>query len=198
VIDLETTSGKDENGFQTNNDIIQIGAILLDKELEVIGEFNSLVKPRETVSKFITELTGITDEAAQGAKPFPEVIKIFEEEMNSKVKNPKNIRFCAWGTYFDIPIIRRLYREYKITYPFSGTAYDIKTLAMLWMSLSDRRTDKLSVESIAKIMNINPEGRYHDAMCDARTEARIMKQIFKDFNNGVFISGKLWKIKEDE
>jgi inhibitor of KinA sporulation pathway (predicted exonuclease) len=45
VIDLETTSGRDEDGNQTNNDIIQIGAVLLDRELKFVGCFDSLVKP---------------------------------------------------------------------------------------------------------------------------------------------------------
>lgn len=194
VIDLEATSGKDEQGYQTNNDIIQIGAVLLNRNLESVAIFDSLVKPREPVSQYITELTGITDEAAKAALSFPEVIKAFQIQVASKITNHKTIRLCAWGTYFDVTILRRLYQEYGLIYPFSGTAFDIKTLAMLWMSLSDHRTDKLSVEHVADVMGIEPDGAYHNALTDAKTEAAILKRIFTDLNNGVFVSGDLLKI----
>lgn len=95
VIDLETTSSLDENGYQVNNDIIQIGAVLLDRDLNVVHRYASLVKPREPVSPFITELTGITDEAAQAARSFDQVITEFFAEISQKVKNTKTVRACA-------------------------------------------------------------------------------------------------------
>lgn len=194
VLDLETTAGQDEHGNQTNNDIIQIGAVLLDRNLNFVQSFGSLVKPREPVSQFITELTGITDEAAQAARPFTDVVREMEQTFFPLITNTKNIRLCAWGTYFDIPILRRQYREYQLDYPFSGTAFDVKTLAMLWMSLSDRRTDKLSVEHVANVMGIEADGTYHDALVDAKTEASILQRIFDDLNKGVFFNGQLIKL----
>jgi len=194
VLDLETTSAQDEHGYQTNNDIIQIGAVLLNRQLTPIASYDSLVKPREQVSEYITQLTGITDEAAQAARPFPTVIAELEAFVTSRVANIKNVRLCAWGTYFDIPILRRLYKEHLLQFPFSGTAFDVKTMAMMYMSLSGRRTDKLSVQHVANILSLEPSGSYHDALVDAKMEARILKRIFDDLDGGTYVNGKLLKI----
>lgn len=194
VIDLETTSSQDENGYQVNNDIIQIGAVLLNRNLKTIGTFERLVKPREPVSEFIIKLTGITNEMVESAPSFVDVATDLELFVRSSVDNIKNVRICAWGTYFDMPILRRQYKEYKHYFPFSGTAFDIKTLAMLWMGLSNKRTDKLGVEHIANIMKIGASGNYHNAMVDAACEAEILQRIVSDLTNGVFLEGKLRKI----
>jgi len=198
VLDLETTAGQDENGFQTNNDIIQIGAVLLDRNLDPIAEFESLVKPREIVSEFVTNLTGISNKEAQSAKEFIEVSNNLQRLVESKVKNIKQVRICAWGTYFDLPIIRRLYKEYGLQFPYSGTGFDIKTLAMLWMSLSDRRTDKLSVGHLAEIMGYTPKEAFHNALIDSRVEAKILKRIIFDLDKGTFFNGQLIKLFSSE
>lgn len=195
IIDLETTASQDEEGYQVNSDIIQIGAVLLSKDLYSLGEFSSLVKPRETVSQYITDLTGITDEQAQAARPFNEVFTEFDSWVAARVKNVKNTRICAWGCYFDLPILRRQYREYKMEYPYSGTGFDIKTLAFLWMSLSDHRTDKLSVAHVSKTMGLIPSGNYHNALVDARAEASILIRAMNDLNRGFFLNGQLYKIQ---
>ena len=40
VIDLEATAGVDDNGVQTNNYIIDIGAVFIDRELNIISSYN--------------------------------------------------------------------------------------------------------------------------------------------------------------
>lgn len=194
VIDLEATSSEDEHGNQVNNDIIQIGAVLLSRELEVVSNFGSLVKPNEMISPFITELTGISNEQVATAPEFREVAKMLEAWIRENCENIKIIRLCAWGTYFDIPLLRKSYQKSALRYPFSGTALDAKTFAFMWMSLSDHRTDKLSVAHVAKIMKIEPEGSYHDALVDAKTEAQILIRVFKDLKAGGFLNGKLIKL----
>jgi inhibitor of KinA sporulation pathway (predicted exonuclease) len=85
--------------------------------------------------------------------------------------------------------MRRTYAHYGRPFPFSGTCFDVKTLAMLWTALSGRRTDKLGVDSVASAMGIQPEGRYHRALTDAVTEAKILQRIFADLESGFFVPG---------
>lgn len=191
VLDLETTSSEDENGFQKNDWIIQIAAVYLKRDdnnssLTKVSEFNSLVKPKENISNFITDLTGISNEMVQDIDYFDLVGLNFLNWVKSN-GNIKNVRICAWGNYFDIPVLRKNYEHYKINYPFSGTAFDIKTYASLWVMLSGRRTDRLSVEHVCNIMGIIPKGKYHDALTDAHAEADILLKIFDDLSNGIFI-----------
>lgn len=191
VIDLEATAGTDDKGNQTNNFIIDLGAVLIDRDLKVVSTFESLIKPEEEISEFITKLTHISNEMVENEELFPLVEKRFMEWLTENLngRSIKKVRLCAWGTYFDIPLLRKVYERYGMTYPFSGTAFDIKTMAMMWHSLSGRKTDKLQVSTVAKEMQISADGKFHRALTDAVVEARIMQRIWKDLQ-GIFIEGK--------
>lgn len=191
VIDLEATAGVDKNRRQTNNYIIDIGAVLVDKQLEIVSTFESLVKPEEDISEFITKLTGIDNKIVENESIFPQVCEKFHKWLEDSLngRSIKKVRLCAWGNYFDIPLLRSVYNRYNIEYPFSGTAFDIKTMAMLWHSLSGRKTDKLQVSTVAREMKIEAEGNYHRALIDAVVEAKIMQRVWKDLQ-GFFIQGK--------
>lgn len=191
VIDLEATAGTDSNGNQTNNYIIDIGAVLIDRDMNIVSTFTSLVKPEESISDFIADLTHIDNKMVENEELFPVVAENFlnwlKEALNGR--SIKKVRLCAWGTYFDIPLLRKVYQKYNLNYPFSGTAFDIKTMALLWHSLSGRKTDKLQVSTVAKEMNIKIDGKLHRAITDAKVEALIMQKVFKDLQ-GMFIETK--------
>jgi len=193
VLDLEATSNQeiaDERpAVQTNNFIIEIGAAFLDRELKLVDTFQRLVRPEEPITAFITGITSITPEMCEGQPLWKEVAPEFEAWVARHCNNVKRVRLAAWGTYFDIPLLRRAYARYDRPFPFSGTGIDAKTLAMLWMALSGRRTDKLSVETVASAMGIQPDGRYHRALTDAVTEAKILQRIFFDLEGGFFAPG---------
>jgi ATP-dependent DNA helicase DinG len=185
VIDLEATAGTDKDGHQTNDFIIDIGAVLLDKDLEIIGSFSETVRPEESISPFIAELTGISDDMVAQRPLWSKVGEDFQQWVRQRSGNPKKARLAAWGNYFDIPLLRKSYQRYKMPYPFSGTAIDVKTLAFTWLAFSGRRTDKLNLEILAKHLNIEPEGEYHRAITDAKVTALVMKEIWSQLQ-GVF------------
>jgi DNA polymerase III epsilon subunit-like protein len=161
----------------------------LDRELNLVSTFEQLVRPEEPITPFITEITSITPEMCAGQPLWKEVAADFEAWAVRYCGKIKRVRLAAWGTYFDLPLLRRAYAQYDRVFPFSGTGIDAKTLAMLWMALSGRRTDKLSVEAVASVMGIRPEGRYHRALTDAVTEAKILKRVFADLDGGFFAPG---------
>jgi DNA polymerase III subunit epsilon len=190
VFDLEATSNQEAEtkpAHQTNDFIIEVGAVLLDRQLEIVGEFQSLVKPGEAITPFIQGITSITNEMVADQPSWLEVAPQFQKWAQESVKNIKNVRLCPWGNYFDIPLLRKVYQHYGLSYPWSGTAFDCKTIAMLWCALSGRRTDKLSVSAVAKLMGIEPEGQYHRALVDARTQAKIVQRALKDLSSGYFL-----------
>lgn len=191
IIDLEATAGVDSDGNQTNNYIIDIGAVLLDKKLNEVSRFESLVKPEEKITEFITKLTHIDNNMVKNEDLFPIVAERFKSWLVDALdgRSIKKVRLCAWGTYFDIPLLRKVYNKYKIEFPFSGTAFDIKTMALMWHSLSGKKTDKLQVSTVAKAMNIEADGPYHRAITDAVVETKILQRVWKDLQ-GIFIEGK--------
>lgn len=191
VFDLECTSNQETKEerpeFQTNWDIIDIGAVHVNKCLSLGDSFSSLVKSTERITPFIEELTGISNEMILAEKNWLQVGSLFYDWAKDIIRNTNNIRLAAWGNYFDMPILRRSYEERGVKFPFSGTCVDIKSLAFMWCALSGKRTDKLSVERVASYMNINPEGQYHRAIVDAKVEAAILIRIMKDLSEGHFM-----------
>jgi DNA polymerase III epsilon subunit-like protein len=188
VIDLEATAGQDDAGRQTNNCIIDIGAVYLDETLEVRGTFESLVKPDEPITPFITKLTGITPEMVDGQPRFAEVGPAFADWAQKLSGNLKKVRLAAWGNYFDIPLLRKNYYDAGLDFPFAGTALDVKTLAFLWLSQSGRRTDKIGLEFFAQHFGLG-DVTWHRALSDARVTAATLAGVWKDLQ-GFFVPVK--------
>jgi len=193
VFDLEATSNQEDAAekpaVQTNNFIIEIGAAFLDRDLKLVDTFEHLVRPEEPITPFITQITSITPEMCADQPLWKEVAPEFEAWIMRHCDNIKRVRLCAWGTYFDIPLLRRAYGRYERPFPFSGTCFDVKTFALMWTALSGRRTHKLGVETVASMMGVQPEGRYHRALTDAVTETKILQRVFADLEGGFFAPG---------
>lgn len=180
VIDLETTG--------SHKFITEIGAVFLNKNLEIIDTFQILIKPEHPIEQEIESLTGITNDMVINAPLFPQAIKAFEEWVIKHSIRLKAVKLCAWGNYFDANVLRNLYKYYNMKYPFSGTWYDIKTIAAMWFMLSGRKQETLSVEKVINIMNIKLDaGRFHRADYDAMAEALILKVALGSLSNGFFL-----------
>ena len=75
AIDLETT------GLNSSNDeIIDIGAVKFN-ENGTIDTYSSLIKPNQLISKFITQLTKISNHDVLNAPKIEDVIFIFSKKM---------------------------------------------------------------------------------------------------------------------
>lgn len=72
VFDVETTGLS-----AVNNDLIQIAASKMYKG-NIIEQFDEFIDPGHPLSSFTTELTGITDQHLQGAKPLKHVLEAFQ------------------------------------------------------------------------------------------------------------------------
>lgn len=193
IFDLETTDCNE-------NYIIEIGAVYLNRENEIIGSYDGLITPPVPISQFVIDLTTLTNEQLTNEGLFPaEGLEEFESWVakysGSNLKKP---RLCAWGTYFDSRVLRAEYKRQNRDYAFSGTMIDIKSLAFLWAALSGHRTDSFTVEKMAEeYMKMPPlEGaHYHRANYDALRTAQIYQRIVKDLTSGMFLDdGKLAKI----
>ncbi|MCH2043039.1 MAG: exonuclease domain-containing protein [Saprospiraceae bacterium] len=94
VLDLEATCWQEKTGKQ--NEIIEIGAVAIDEDREVLDEFNAFVRPtlHPTLSTFCTELTSIQQHDVDQADTFPTVITQFWDWIATK-----DYYLCSWGHY---------------------------------------------------------------------------------------------------
>ena len=95
IYDLEATCwlGRPPKGY---NEIIEIGAVRINEYGEVIGRFESFVKPtvNPLLSGFCKKLTSITQEQVNTARKFDKVIHDFTEW--SDIRDNGHF-ICSWG-----------------------------------------------------------------------------------------------------
>lgn len=81
IMDLEWNNAYMKSTQKFVNEIIEIGAVKLNEQLEIVDTYSELIKP--TVSKKlrtrIKDLTHITNEDVFGGKPFKEAITLLEK-----------------------------------------------------------------------------------------------------------------------
>lgn len=185
AIDPDSDSGNEFE--QTNNFIIEIGAVYVSSELKIIDQFSALVRPEESITPFIEKLTGITQAMVDTAESWPVVSQQFESWILQYAQRLKDVKLCAWGNYFDIPLLRRVYAYYKKQFPFSGVAFDVKTLGFLWCAISNRKVEQLNLHDFERMMRLVPIGPAHRALNDAYLEAQVFIQILKSLDQGVYV-----------
>jgi len=152
--DLETTGLDAET-----DDVIEIGAIKT-KDNEVIEKFHSLIKPRKGLTKFITNLTGITEEELKDAKDANEI----KEPLNSFIKDYPLI---AHNASFDKTFLEKL-----LSRPLDNLVFD--TLELSRIFFPDMSSH--SLQNLVKQLSITKVGS-HRALGDTEMLLSLYRKI---------------------
>lgn len=96
VFDLEATCWKNDRTRQ--NEIIEIGAVLVNEDQQIVDTFEQFVRPivHPQLSDFCTELTSITQAQVDGAPAFEEAVANFQEWFGGI---DGEYLLCSWGFY---------------------------------------------------------------------------------------------------
>ena len=96
VLDLEATCWKDRNANK-QNEIIEIGALKINREGNIESEFSEFIKPKlnPELSAFCKELTTIKQSEIDSAETYNIVIDRFKEWLDVK----QEFVLCSWGFY---------------------------------------------------------------------------------------------------
>lgn len=173
IIDLETTcwDNIEDQGDQLS-DITEIGIAKLNLETLEISKAPRLfvVPERSTVSKFCTELTGITQDMVSednGAVKFYEAIRRVKETVG---KGP-------WASYgdFDRKMFQRQCEDYKLDYPFGPRHLNVKSLLAYVFGWSREK----GMDGALKELGLELEGRHHCGVDDAYNIAKLFVEVIK-------------------
>lgn len=169
VIDLEATCWEKIQGNRKESEIIEIGAVLYDKDLDMVEkEFQTFVKPVRNIvlSDFCTELTSIRQEQVDAAPVFPEAMKHLREE----ILDCYRVLFCSWGDY-DRNQFKKDCKYHKIKYPFGKKHLNIKRL------FAKRKHCKCGISGALRMLYMEFQGAHHRAIDDARNVVRILRTL---------------------
>ena len=96
VVDFEWNQnpyGRSNDNPKLPFEIIEIGAVMLDEDLNEIDRFSETIRPKvyKRLHYMTRELTGITQEELQRSEPFPYVLMDFMYWCGDE------FTFCTWG-----------------------------------------------------------------------------------------------------
>ena len=182
VLDFEFNQPYDFNNNKVGKvvgncrfEIIQIGAVKLDENFEIVGNFDELIKPviYKRIHPQVEKLTNITDKMLRNKRKFPEVYADFRKFMGKD----KEIVFGVWGGA-DMESLYRNLLFYKLCGEKMIFKYiDIQKLAS--KKLNYRNGAAIGLSTAVEMFDIKVNSPFHDAFCDADYTAKILR-LMKD------------------
>ncbi len=155
ALDLETT-GLDPQ----TDEIIDIGAVKFTTR-RVQGEFETLVRPRQHISGFITRLTGISDAMVQSAPPIEAVLDDLADFIDDAIIVGHNIGF-------DLRFLA------AAGLPLTDTHEVVDTYEMASVLLPT--ASRYGLGALGRMLNI-PFAATHRALADARVNHHLYLRL---------------------
>ena len=191
VFDLEWNQGnsvREQDIKELPFEIVELGAVKLNEQMEPIGEFSRLVRPQvyHEMHKITEDLIHLNMDDLQSGEPFVKVAKDFLEWSG------KDSIFCTWGTQ-DLTEFQRNMEYYNMKPLSNGPLafYDVQKLFSL--SFEDGRSRK-SLEHAIDVLNIPKSLVFHRAITDARYTAEVFRNVksstLKNYSFDSFVTPK--------
>lgn len=167
VVDLETTGGSAAKGSM----ITEIGAVKV-RGGEVLGEFQTLVNPHQTIPAFIAVLTGITDSMVAGSPPIEQVLPQFLEFAADSV-------LVAHNAPFDIGFLKHFTAVQGRTWPRFEV---LDTAVIARRALTRDETPNCKLSSLARHFGATTTPN-HRALADARATVDVLHGLIERLGN---------------
>lgn len=176
VLDLEwnqSPDGKEHEIPHLPFEIIQIGAVKLDRDLTIISQFCERIRPvvYPELHYKIQEILQIDYADFQKARTFPEVAVDFFNWCG-----PYSY-FCTWGPS-DLTELQRNLKYYKVKSPFSFPLFFYDIQKIFSIVYEDRKTRR-NLEFAVSHLGISKDAPFHDALSDAMYTAMVLRCLSK-------------------
>ncbi len=166
-------------------EVIQIGAVKLDKNLVPCGSYQIIIKPKyfKKLHRHVSSLTGITQEQIDMGTPLSEAAERFRRFCG------KDFVFLTWGPD-DIPMLKENFHVNQIPSDWLENTYDLQKIFA--RELNDGNKQR-SLEYAMEHFEIPQNLPAHDALNDAYFTALVAAKLnveegIKNYNN---MSGEL-------
>ncbi len=176
VFDLEATCW-DNTGIARKQEIIEIGACLINPFLEVEKKFVSLVKPviHPLLSGYCKQLTGIQQFEIEKAKSFHSVMDHFLDW--AEWDEEEGLYLYAWGSK-DIQLLREACLQHKVDDDWIQEFTDLKSSYTRLKQLPKA----VGLDRALFMEGIDFEGERHRALPDALNLAKLFVRYIDDWD----------------
>lgn len=170
VVDLEATCW--DGWDKSQNETIEIGAVLVNSKKEIVSEFCEFIKPLKNpiLSDFCKELTTIDQADVNQAEYFSDVVKRFQTWC---AQGQNEYILCSWGIYDK----RQFESDCKIHgIDTNWLAYHLNLKKQFGEIKQLRRA--IGMKNALKLENTPLAGTHHRGIDDARNIAKIFVKYF--------------------
>ncbi len=174
ILDLEWNSGycKKKQGFI--NEIIEFGAVKLNEQMEIIGQFSVFVRPDITkrLNRMVKELTQLSNDDLKNGASFPYAVSKFS-------KFAKDCVILTWSTSdLDSLEVNCDYYNGTQTIPFLKYYADLQAYCQDRMGLSGH--NQIALQAAAEQLGIDTDDiPLHRAVGDSILSARCLKKLYE-------------------
>ena len=176
IFDLEWNQSShpgevDENGNTLPFEIVEIGAVKLNENRDMIGEFSELIKPQiyREMHYITSKLIHLQMEQLEKGKPFTEVMEQFLEWCG------EDCIFCTWGP-LDLLELQRNMRYYGME-PLSDKPIRYYDIQKLFSIAYEDKKSRRSLEYAIDMLGIHKDIPFHRAFSDAYYTAQVFDMI---------------------
>ncbi|MBQ4645046.1 MAG: exonuclease domain-containing protein [Clostridia bacterium] len=176
IMDLEWNNSFNKLTQKFMNEIIEIGAVKLDEELNEISTFSELIRPviSKKLRSRIKNLTNISNEEVRTGRAFEEVIKEFEEWVGDDAV------VMSWGDT-DLRTLLTNYKWFlkKNSVTFINKYADLQKYCQCFINMENVQQAGLSYA--AECLEIDPEKYpHHRALDDSILSAECFKKVYNE------------------
>lgn len=154
-------------------EVIQIGAVKLNQNLQKVDAFNKLVKPQiyKELNKYVKEVTGLVLKDFNGCDDFTSVYSEFLDFIKCD-----SCILCVWGTVDLRELIRNI-KYYNLNTALLPKDYiDIQRHVSKYLGCP--KGTSIGLGKAVELLKIHLKHELHDAYNDAYYTAEVFKKTF--------------------
>lgn len=178
VIDVEMCKVQSRNRkYPYKNEIIQIGAVMMDDYYEIIDKYSTYVQPRYgKIDHFIVSLTGISERTIKDAPDIEEAL----DEMLEWIGD-KDVTFYSWSPTDYFQIRKEIHRKCQ-----SDVRWTVLLEQERWIDYQRKFGERLDSPRLLKLTEaldlaeIDTKGHLHDGLDDAYNTACMISKLEKN------------------
>ncbi len=175
IFDLEWNRFTRAVKVRCADEIIQIGAVKYNENMECIGTFNRYIKPvvYKRMEPTVEKLTGLTTKILKSeGVPFSEAARDFIDFIGADAV------IMSWGSQ-DADIFRKNCVYFDRTLPLDMLKSFVDVQRYVTNTLSVNGNNQIGVKSAADALSIPyEENKLHDALIDAEISGKVFARIF--------------------
>ena len=167
--------GKSKEERKLQFEILEIGAVKLDENLNKIAEFSEMVKPQvyKQLNWHTQKMLKITWGGLKKGHPFPEVFRHFYKWCGDDAV------FCTWGTQ-DLTELQRNMAYFNME-PLSEAPIRFLNVQKIFATYKGDSQKVYNLESAVDEAGIDKDIPFHRAFADAYYTSKIMAIVGKKF-----------------